>query len=173
MSPSSSPSSSSTSSLSSSSPPASAETDQEQPREEKLEELCHDVGRSVVVVDVDNKNDKKDVVKGSGRRKKSHPVRQIVNSCIVAYSDLPNSMSTSCIPVDLTIRADRSLEKMTSAVQELQQQQQQQQQQQPVILSVPHYNPAIDTNPCYSLPNTTITIRTPGTKRGIRWEKGK
>jgi hypothetical protein len=153
---------------------------EEKEEREKVEELCHansDVKREEKkdckidsnkmmlarqsCENVKRENEKSDdivlvVVKGSGRRKKSHPVRQIVNSCVVAYSEPahPN-------PVDLTNKPKQESQPQQQQLQEPHQQQQQQQQQ-PVILSVPHYNPALESAARYNLPSTTITIRTPG-----------
>jgi len=109
------------------------------------------------------------VVRGSGRRKKSHPVRQIVNTCVVAYSELPNPNANNN-PVDLSNKVDTATTTTTSTTTTLLEQkqqpsshQQQQQQQQPVILSVPHYNPgALESGTRYNLPSTTITLRSPG-----------
>ena len=103
------------------------------------------------------------VVRGSGRRKKSHPVRQIVNTCVVAYSELPNPNANNS-PVDLSNKVETATTTTTTTLLE-QQPSSQQQQQQPVILSVPHYNPcALESGTRYNLPSTTITIRSPGKK---------
>ena len=100
-----------------------------------------------------------------GRRKKSRPVRQIVNTCVVAYSELSNS-ETNNNPVDLSFKSTALSTAATTTGHQTQ-------QQQPVILSVPQYNPAKETGtqynpalessaPQYNLPSTTITIHTPG-----------
>ena len=89
------------------------------------------------------------------------------NTTHVVYpSDLSNS-ETNNNPVDLSFKSNAEAAFHATATI------QQTQIQQPVILSVPQYNPAIETGnqynpalesttPQYNLPSTTITIHTPG-----------
>ena len=94
---------------------------------------------------------------------------QIFNSCVVAYSELPHTITTNNNPVDLTLKQEKISDSITTTTVTLQQQQQQQHQQ-PVILTVPQYNPAalesLSRLPSTTNPTTTTTnIRSSGREK--------